>query len=327
MPIQLASNESVQLAAELLRNGCLVAIPTETVYGLAANAFDANAVAQIFSLKQRPHFDPLIVHLADASELESVVTSVPELAKRVIAQFWPGPLTVVLPRRDVVPHLVTSDLETVAVRVPAHPIAQQVIAAVGTPIAAPSANLFGRVSPTTAQHVFESFGNVIPLILDGGPCEIGVESTVLSFVDEVPRLLRPGGVTVETLLGVLGTLEMGESSDASPTAPGQLPAHYAPTTPLEVLASPSDAPPDARWGLLWFGEATTPQNYSPVINLSPSSDFVEAAAKLFAAIRDLDAAGVQRIVVRAVPEVGLGRAIMDRLRRASMGSHASRASL
>lgn len=320
MGILPANADSIRTAGELLRTGQLVGIPTETVYGLAANAFDDQAVAKIFALKQRPAFDPLIVHLSDVERLDEVAENVPASVRVLIDHFWPGPLTVVLRKRTSISDLVTSGLETVAVRVPAHEVARSIIAEAGVPLAAPSANLFGRISPTMAEHVEESFGNTLPLVVDGGPCEIGVESTVIDCSEEDLRLLRPGGVTLESLQDVVGEIAVGVQSSAKLNAPGQLAAHYAPRTKLEIQDPVQAAPKEKRWGLLWHGNDPAPAGYEVIINLSPSEDDAEAAAALFRSMRILDAHGVDRIVARAFSEVGLGRAIMDRLRRAAVGS-------
>ncbi len=222
-------------AARVLRAGGLVAFPTETVYGLGAAAFDATAVVRIFEAKRRPAFDPLIVHLAGAGELRRVVAAVPRAAERLAERFWPGPLTLVLPRLESLPDIVTSGLPSVGVRVPDHPAARALIAAAGTPVAAPSANPFGYVSPTTAAHVAELLGDAVELVLDGGPCRVGVESTIVSLLQDPPALLRPGGVPREEVEELLGMrLHVLPSSDR-PQAPGQLTKHYATRTPLRLL--------------------------------------------------------------------------------------------
>lgn len=311
----MPTEQEIQRAAEVIRQGGLVAFPTETVYGLGANALDANAVAQIFELKGRPRFDPLIVHVADPANLEALVEGVPPLAQDLIERFWPGPLSVVLPKRDRVPDVVTAGLPSVAVRCPAHPVSRQLIEAAGLPVAAPSANKFCAVSPTTAQHVVEQFGDRLSHVLDGGPCEVGVESTVVSFLEDRPMLLRPGGVSVEELEQVVGTLQRPVADSAAPASPGQLPKHYAPSTPLELTTDPPR--PGARVGLLTFGPSYDTSGYAAIEVLSQQESLREAAANLFAAIRRLDAIGLDYIIAHPVPEVGLGLAIMDRLRRAA----------
>src|SRR2546428_3598890 len=230
----------IERAAKLLHDGELVVFPTETVYGLGAGAFQPAALERIFAAKGRPFSDPLIVHIADREDLVQLTTSIPEQAKRLAQAFWPGPLTLILPRGPRVPHLVTAGLETVAIRIPRHHVALELIRALGSPIAAPSANRFMHVSPTTAQHALADLAGRVPLILDGGPCEIGVESTVLDLCSEVPTILRPGGISLEALRGVLPHVQLpiqhkvpgrGEDVQAK-KAPGQLLTHYAPTIPL-----------------------------------------------------------------------------------------------
>jgi L-threonylcarbamoyladenylate synthase len=302
-----------QAAAALLR-GELVAFPTETVYGLGAHAFDERAVAQIFEAKGRPTFDPLIVHVADHASAELLVTEWPKAARRLAAHFWPGPLTLVLPKRAEVPDLVTAGEPTVAVRVPAHPLALALLRAAGVPIAAPSANLFGRISPTTAAHVEEQLGGVVKWILDGGPTTVGVESTILAFPEGRPVLLRPGGVPLEAIEALIGPVEAPGPEVRATMAPGQLPQHYAPRTPLYILPRrpPPGVGPIGRLALI------PPADPGDVLEvLSPSGDLTEAAARLFAAMRKLDQSGVAAIVADPVPAIGLGRAIMDRLQRAA----------
>ena len=307
---------AIREAAAVLRRGGLVAFPTETVYGLGADAFNPTAVARVFEVKARPSFDPLIVHLADASDLRRVSPSEDPRTGTLAARFWPGPLTLVLPRRPEVPDLVTSGLETVGVRVPAHPAAHALIVAAGTPVAAPSANPFGYVSPTTAAHVAELLGASVDLVLDGGPCAIGVESTILSLADAPPVILRPGGIPREALEEALGVFLDVASLAERPTAPGQIQRHYATRTPLRVLPGKAGPSPRGRVGLLaWSGEP--PPGYAAVEVLSPDGAKATAAARLFAALRRLDAAGLDRILAEPCDEAGLGHAIMDRLRRAA----------
>lgn len=334
-------------AAEIARGG-IVAFPTETVYGLGANAFDALAVARVFEMKARPHFDPLIVHIADERDLSRLVTHVPDAGRELIARFWPGPLTLVLPKCAEVPDLVTSGLPSVAVRMPAHPVARRLIEASGTPIAAPSANRFGRISPTTAAHVQEEFGDQLPWIVDAGACPVGVESTVVSLLDERrPRLLRPGGITLEELQAVLGPVETSAETaaevsqtsreaasrhDSQPAvAPGMLASHYAPATPLWLVDDERMAHDLVermrwqRWGWLGLRPSDTSatsaiQTATPPVAceyLSATGDLHEAAANLFAAMRRLDHLQFEAIVAAPVLNQGVGRAINDRLRRAA----------
>jgi len=312
-----ADPAAIAEAATILRNGGIVAFPTETVYGLGANALDVRAVARVFEAKARPSFDPLIVHLAGAGDLSTVADGRDPRVARLAARFWPGPLTLVLPRRPAVPDLVTSGLDTVGVRVPDHPAAHALLAAAQVPVAAPSANLFGYVSPTTAAHVVEQLGDAVDLVLDGGPCRVGVESTVLSLAGGAPRLLRPGGVAREDLERALGvTLEVAPPAER-PLAPGQLLQHYATRTPLRLLnGRPPDLTSPGRVGLLAF-TPTPARGYVAVEVLATDGSPVTAAARLFAALRRLDALGLELILAEPCPETGLGLAILDRLRRAA----------
>ena len=311
---------AVTRAAAILRAGGLVAFPTETVYGLGAVATDARAVARIFEAKERPHFDPLILHLGSADWLDRCVASVSPEAGRLAERFWPGPLTLVLPKRENIPDIVTSGLPTVAVRMPAHPVARALIAAVGLPVAAPSANRFGQISPTTAQAVQEELGARVDLILDGGPTQLGIESTIVALDKTGPRLLRPGPVTLEELCECLGRdVAVASATGATPESPGMLLRHYAPRTLLQLLDAPAAGFPvrERRVGLLAFRSVPASHGFAAVETLSATGDLREAAANLFAALRRLDAAGMDVIVAETVPEAGLGRAIMDRLRKAA----------
>ncbi len=317
----MLTDQNIIDAARLIRAGGLVAFPTETVYGLGANALDAVAVAGVFEVKGRPRFDPLIVHLAEPEQLMDVARSVPPLAMKLIDKFWPGPLSLVLDKQPSIPDIVTAGLSSVAIRCPAHDLARRLIQAAGVPIAAPSANRFGAVSPTTARHVVEQFGDEVPLVLDGGPCRIGLESTVVSFVDSPdgrPTLLRPGGITREEIERVVGTLKIRMHEEAQPASPGQLLRHYAPETRLVLSADGFCTGSSAvKVGLLSFQRPTSPAGFAAIEVLSEQGCLREAAANLFAALRRLDAQGLDFIVARPVPEVDLGHAIMDRLRRAA----------
>jgi len=304
-------------AAAVLQRGGLVAFPTETVYGLGADAFNPRAVARIFEVKARPSFDPLIVHLAEAASLDWVAVADDPRAIDLAARFWPGPLTLVLKRRPELPDIVTSGLDTVGVRVPAHPAARALIAAAGTPLAAPSANPFGYVSPTTAAHVAELLGDAVDLVLDGGPCRVGLESTILSLAGE-PVILRPGGLPKEALEEALGMALPLAGSSERPLAPGQLERHYATRTPLVVLPARAEAAPldQGRVGLL-AQRPTRAAGFAAVEVLAPDGALSTAAARLFAALRRLDGMGLDRILAEPCEETGLGYAIMDRLRRAA----------
>ena len=318
---------AIARAAARLRAGGLVAFPTETVYGLGANALDARAVANVYAVKNRPRFDPLIVHVADAAAVADYATRIDGRARRLMERFWPGPLTLVLLKRSAIHDIVTAGLDTLAVRQPAHPVALDLLRAVQFPIAAPSANPFGYVSPTTAAHVQDTLGHALDEIVDGGPCSVGVESTVLALDGPRSVLLRPGGVTLEQLESVIGKIDTQSSSRDSarpdPRSPGMLPSHYAPRVPL-ILLRPGEAVPrpagGERIGLLTLAPRADAPGYAVTEHLSRTGDLTEAAANLFAVLRRLDTQNLQRVIVEAVPETGLGRAIMDRLRRAAVRS-------
>lgn len=305
-----ASDDGIAKAVALLRAGGLVAMPTETVYGLAADARDSHAVARIFDAKGRPRFNPLIVHVADM-DMARRFAHFDARAEQVARTFWPGPLTLVLPLREDagLSPLVTAGLPTVAIRMPAHPLARALLTTFSGPLAAPSANPSGKVSPTTAAHVLQGLSGRVEAVLDGGPCPVGVESTILGL-DGPPALLRPGGIAVEALEALLGPLPTG-GSKTKPNAPGQLASHYAPDAPVR-LGVTTPAP-----GEVWVGFG--PACAGAALTLSPTGDLVEAAARLFQTLRDADtlAGPTGRIAFAPVPETGLGRAINDRLRRAA----------
>lgn len=305
-------------SAAILRKGGLGAIPTETVYGLAADALNATAVARIFAVKNRPVFNPLIVHLPDAALLPAISTVDPGKIEALIGRFWPGPLTLVVPKRSNVPGITTGDRESVAVRVPAHPIARHLIALAGGFLAAPSANPSNYLSPTRADHVENQLGNQIDFILDGGPCKVGVESTIVSLLGEVPVVLRHGGLSGDDLRQVLPDLEERTTTAGHQQilAPGQLAVHYSPTTPLFFW----DGQPITGSETGFISWTSLPEDSSvTVFRLSEKQDLTEAAARLFSILHELDQVGLKRIVVERVPETGLGRAIMDRLKRAVAG--------
>jgi L-threonylcarbamoyladenylate synthase len=304
-------------AAELLRAGKLVAFPTETVYGLGADATNDSAVATIFAAKERPKFNPLIIHVVDVATARRLVRF-DARAERLAQHFWPGPLSLVLPRAPSCPVslLASAGLDTLAIRVPGHPLPRALIRAAGRPIAAPSANRSGRVSPTMAAHVLDELDGRIAAVMDGGPCRVGLESTVLDVTGGAPVLLRPGGVTREALAEVVGPVALPGASDAAqPRSPGLLATHYAPALPLRLAAR------DARDGevLLAFGKRA-PSGAKRLLWLSRKGDLVEAAAHLFAALRAVDRPEFSGIAVMPIPEEGLGAAINDRLRRAAARS-------
>ncbi|MEG6508821.1 L-threonylcarbamoyladenylate synthase [Methyloligella sp. 2.7D] len=309
------SDNDIAGAARALETGELVAFPTETVYGLGANALDSAAVAAVFAAKRRPRFNPLIVHVADLETARNYA-QIGLVAQRLAEAFWPGPLSMVLPRRDDcrLSPLVTAGLETVALRSPAHPIAQRLLRRTGLPIAAPSANRSGKISPTRAEDVRAELGDLPAAILDGGPCEIGLESTVVRVADGEVEMLRFGAVTREDIEAALGRpvkVPWGQTSDA-PVSPGQLSSHYAPEAKVRLNVS---APAEGE-ALLAFGP-DVPTFEGPVVNLSESGDLKEAAANFFAALRTLDQSGATTIAAMPIPNQGLGEAINDRLARAA----------
>ena len=321
--MQYSSTISAEQAAAVLRNGGLVALPTETVYGLGANAFDPIAVAKIFAAKERPFFDPLIVHLADVRWLPRVVSEFPPVARRLAERFWPGPLTLVLPKADAVPDLVTSGLPSVGVRIPDHELTRQVLRLADLPVAAPSANPFGRLSPTTAEHVRRQLGDRVDAIVDGGPCRVGVESTILKVDGDRVTLLRLGGIPLEEIESLVGQVEFHESSSPNtetPVAPGMLASHYAPKTPLVVVSDVTLLRASPRTGLLVLREVQLKPEFAAIEVLSPSGDLVVATSNFFQALHRLDSSDLDRIVAVRFPEIGLGRALNDRLRRAAFRS-------
>ena len=310
--------ESIRFAAEIIRGGGLVAFPTETVYGLGANALNPDAVARIFEVKQRPSFDPLIVHIATRASLDRLVETISLGDHRLMDVFWPGPLTLVLPKRESVPDIVTAGLSTVAIRMPAHPVAQALIRKADVPIAAPSANPFGYVSPTCAQHVLDGLGDRVDLILDGGSCPIGVESTIVAMNGTWPELLRPGSITLAQIREITGLVVRTPASQTT-VAPGQLPRHYATRTPVTILGAQGARPVvqgHERAGLIAMSVPShVVDRFCAIEVLSPSGDLREAARNLFAALRRLDALGLDHLYAEPCDEQGLGLAIMDRLRR------------
>lgn len=334
-----ANPANISKAAEILESGGIGAFPTETVYGLGADVFNIRAVAKVFQVKQRPVFDPLIVHVQSERQVGEVAAQVPREARELMRKFWPGPLTFVLPKKAEVPDLVTAGLDTVAVRFPAHPAAQKLIHALKSPIAAPSANRFGRTSTTDAASVAEEFGDTIDFVLDGGPCGVGVESTIVKFGPREVRILRPGGISAEdiqkTLPGFKVIVALTKGASGTPEAPGQLEEHYATETPLIYLkGSLKDIQPEfeklceefrkkkgslPRLGFLGWNKIADTKIFPVSRVLTPSGKMPEAAARLFASMRDLDRQKLRIIVAEAVEPKGLGLAIDDRLRRAASG--------
>ncbi|WP_207458068.1 L-threonylcarbamoyladenylate synthase [Azospirillum sp. SYSU D00513] len=306
--------QALARGGEALRAGELVAFPTETVYGLGADATNDKAVAAIFAAKGRPQFNPLIIHLPDLESAQGWARF-DERALELAAQFWPGPLTLVLPRVEGsgLSLLVSAGLDSVAIRVPNHPVARTLLEAAGRPVAAPSANRSGAVSPTTPQHVIESLGEKVAMVVAGGKCPVGLESTVLDLTGEEPVLLRPGAVLREEIEQLIGPVRVSAGDPTAPKSPGQLESHYAPSVPVRLNA---DAAEEGE-ALLSFGPDRFVRGHGARLNLSLESDLNEAAANLFAHLRQLDQPGVKAIAVMPIPDQGLGVAINDRLRRAA----------
>ncbi|MBW3469886.1 L-threonylcarbamoyladenylate synthase [Arthrospiribacter ruber] len=313
--------EDISLAKSLLLKGDLVAIPTETVYGLAGNALDADAVARIFETKNRPSFDPLIIHTDSLEKVSRFVTHIPAPLEKLAEKFWPGPLTLLLPKKSIIPDLVTSGLETVAVRIPSHPLTKSLLETLDFPLAAPSANPFGYISPTTAQHVESQLGEKIPYILDGGSCKVGLESTIVGLEDGQVKVYRLGGLEIQAIENLVGKVQVVLHSSSNPKSPGMLKSHYAPTKPFilgelnemvdKYLLSGTD------FGVLSFGKHFPKLSENRQISLSDTGSTHEAAKNLFAAMRALDSLDVSVILSELLPEEGLGRAVNDRLRRAA----------
>lgn len=315
------TGSNISKAKQLLTNGSLVAIPTETVYGLAANALNPMAVAKIFEAKQRPTFDPLIVHTHSVKSVFDYVTEIHPLLLKLAEKFWPGPLTLLLPKKLVIPDLVTSGLERVGVRVPKHPLTLELLKQLDFPLAAPSANPFGYISPTLPQHVEKQLGEKIDYILDGGASEVGLESTIVGEENGKIIIYRLGGLSIEDVENCIGQkVEIQLNQSSNPKAPGQLKSHYAPRKPF-VLGEFKTLLPNysnQKIGLLTFGQSALEYNSSYLQkNLSPSGDYKEAAIHLFSYLRDLDESDIDVIIAEPLPDVDLGRAINDRLRRAA----------
>lgn len=322
------TTEDVALVADLLRQGEVVAIPTETVYGLAANALDGGAVLKIFAAKNRPADNPLIVHISEWEQIIPLVSHIPPKAKALADAFWPGPLTMVLPRSEIIPDEVTAGGDTVAIRLPAHPVARAVISACGLPLAAPSANRSGSPSPTTAAHVMNDMNGLIPAVLDGGECAVGVESTVISLVGETPRLLRPGGITPEQLQSVIGAIEIDPSITANVhldkvSSPGMKYKHYAPKAKVTLLHSSRQAfirfmneQAEEHSVALCFAEEAK-EIHKQTLCIGHENDHNEIAHNLFALLRQADEMGLCRIYAHCPEKTGMGLAVYNRLIRAA----------
>ena len=317
-----------ELAVKLLNDGEVIGIPTETVYGLAGNALNTDAVASIFEVKNRPTFDPLIIHTHSIEQFENYVEITDDRVYTLAEKFMPGPLTLLLPRKTIIPDLVTSGLDTVAIRIPQHPLTLKLLRQLDFPLAAPSANPFGYISPTSAQHVNHQLGEQINLILDGGECQVGIESTIVGFDGSETIVYRKGGLSIEDIESAVGKVKVIEHSSSNPLAPGMLKSHYAPRKTLILIDIGSEIAQDAN-RIGYIGDANRIgyigfQNYIPNIPkenqllLSPTGDFKEAAKNLFAYMRQLDNTDVDIIYTTLLPEKDLGRAINDRIRRATV---------
>ena len=291
------------------------AIPTETVYGLAANAYDPEAVAKIFEAKNRPSFDPLIVHISNMRLLDDIALEIPEMAATLANTFWPGPLTILLPKTSKIPDIVTSGMPDVAIRMPVNALTQALLNSMDFPLVAPSANPFGYISPTSAQHVMDQLEGKVDYILDGGPSEVGVESTIIGFPEGIPTIFRMGGLEIDEIEACIGNVEIRPHSSSNPRAPGMLKSHYAPHTPFRLLGDDIQTNPNDRVGYLTFStDMALPEERLRI--LSPTGDLREAAKNLFGYMRELDALGLDYIFAETVPDHGLGKAINRRLRRA-----------
>ena len=312
-------NQLLQKAKEILTDGDVVAIPTETVYGLAANAFDEKAIQKIYDVKDRPLYNPLIVHIKSIDYLEKVVSEIPPLALQLAETFWPGPLTLVLPKKNTIPNIVTSGKNTVGVRVPSHPLTLELLKELDFPLAAPSANPFGYISPTTAAHVKKQLGAKIKLILDGGSCEKGIESTIIGFEDGKPILYRVGAISKETIESHIGTIEIKNKAAASPEAPGMLSKHYSPKTKFEVSINIKESIGSNELknvGYILFSKPSFELAADKFILLTENENLDEAASHLYAAMHLMDEKKFDLIIAEKFPEYGIGISLNDRLQRA-----------
>lgn len=328
--LQPASDGAIAQAGALLASGQVVGIPTETVYGLGANALDGTAVQKIFAAKGRPSDNPLIVHIADLAQIYSLTTEVPEAALRLAEAYWPGPMTIILPKASCIPQEVSAGLDTVGIRLPSHPIARAVIRAAGVPIAAPSANLSGRPSTTTAAHVMEDMNGKIAAVVDGGSCAVGVESTVVSLTGETPRLLRPGGISLEQLEAVLGTVEVDRAivqpigEDVRVSAPGMKYRHYAPHAPVTVVCGNPERSADYiaahltnTCGIICFDEFSSRFSSHITQTIGRSDDYAAQAQAIFDALRTFDHTEVSAIWAQCPDDSGIGLAVANRLKKAA----------
>ena len=311
--------KDITKAKKLLEDGQLVAIPTETVYGLAANAFNPEAISQIFSVKERPSFDPLIIHTSERSRIPEFVHDIPKQANKLMEAFMPGPMTLLLNKKNLIPDIVTSGLPRVAIRIPNHPLTLSLLAQLDFPVAAPSANPFGYISPTTAKHVENQLGNKIPYILDGGAATVGLESTIIGFEEQIPVIYRKGGLSIEAIQDVIGAVTVRDHSSSNPASPGMLISHYAPGAPVILGDIPSllEKHTNKKIGTISLNTFVKSLPSTHQLLLSQSHNMNEAARNLFAGMRHLDSLDLDLIIAELVPEEGLGVAINDRLRRAA----------
>ncbi|WP_158839323.1 L-threonylcarbamoyladenylate synthase [Polaribacter sp. L3A8] len=312
-------SKDIQKAVQLLTNEELVAIPTETVYGLAGNIFSEKAIKSIFSTKKRPFFNPLIVHIPSVDSLEGIVTHIPEKAKLLAAAFWPGSMTLVLKKDKNIPDLITAGKDTVAVRVPNHPVTLELLRQLPFPLAAPSANPFGSISPTKPEHVERYFKNDIQQVLDGGPCTNGIESTIIGFIDDEPIIYRLGALALEDIEAVIGKISIKNKDEVSPDAPGMLARHYAPSTRtflVDDVAAEVKNHQGKKIGVLVFKNSLSDTDLTEII-LSEKGDLHEAASKLYDSLHELDSKKLDVIIAERFPESGLGKSINDRLQRAT----------
>ncbi len=313
------TGKNIDFAAGLLLKGKLVAIPTETVYGLAANALNEKAILSVFETKQRPFFDPLIIHLPDIGSIDKYASLTDERLQKLAKTFWPGPLTLLVPKKNTVPNIVTSGLEQVAVRIPNHDLTLELLKKIQVPLAAPSANPFGYVSPTEPAHVNSQLGTKIDYILDGGPCKVGLESTIVGIEEGKVCVFRLGGLAVEEIEKIIGKVELRINSSSDPKAPGQLKSHYAPKKPLFIgnITELIQSNPGKRIAVICFGKEKFPAENKLIFNLSVSENLQEAAINLFKFLRLADESDADVVLCEKLPDVSLGKAINDRLQRAA----------
>ncbi|WP_431132520.1 L-threonylcarbamoyladenylate synthase [Psychroserpens mesophilus] len=314
-------SKDISKAVTILNAEALVAIPTETVYGLAGNIFSEKAIKSIFETKKRPFFNPLIVHIPSVELLPTIVSYVPKKAQQLADALWPGPLTLVLPKQSIIPDIITAGKETVAVRIPNHQMALDLLNQLDFPLAAPSANPFGSISPTTAQHVNDYFKNDIQMVLDGGSCQRGIESTIIGFEGDEPIIYRLGSTPIETIESIVGSIQIKNKKEITPDAPGMLERHYAPKTKTILVDNLSEAIEknrDKRIGVLAINKLSDHQAIAFQIVLSKSTDTQEAASKLYDALHQLDKQDLDIIIAERFPDFGLGKSINDRLQRATV---------